>query len=97
MLPRRQTRQSRIHHADALRAGAVGVGQVGDGELARFGETGVAVSGQLLLPVPDVVAHSGLDPELVVQADFHNAVDVAQAFGQLKVGWLCRRRSQRCR
>ena len=72
--------------ADALRAGAVRVGQVGDGEQAFFGKAGVRMLGELFLPVPDLLAQRGRHAELVVQADFDDAVDVAQAFGQFKVG-----------
>jgi hypothetical protein len=85
----REPRQSRIAHvaADALGAGAVRVGQVGDGELAFLGKAGVAVLGQGFLPVPHQVAQHRLGhAELVVQADFGNAVDVAQALGHLEVG-----------
>ena len=71
--------------ADALGAGTVRVGQVGHGEFTALGVAGVAVLGQLLLPVPDLVAQRRLDAELVVQADFDDAVDVAQAFAQLIV------------
>jgi hypothetical protein len=41
---------------------------------------------QLFLPVPHLVAQRGFDPELVVQPDLGDAVDVAQRFGQLEVG-----------
>ena len=71
---------------DALRAGAVGVGEVGDGELAFFGVAGVGVGAEFFLPVPHVVAQRGLHAKLVVQANFCNAVDVAQRFLQLEVG-----------
>ena len=69
----------------ALRAGAVGIGQVGDGQLAALGIAGVAVGRQPLGPVPDQVAELGLLAELVVEPDLGDAVDVAQAFGQLEV------------
>ena len=71
--------------ADKCRAGAVRVGQVSYRELAFFQIAGVAVLGQLLMPVPDLIAQRGLYSELVVQANFHDAVDVAQAFLQLKI------------
>jgi len=68
--------------AEALGAGAVGVGQVGDGELALLCVARVAVLGQRLRPVPDLRCPArGLDAELVVQADLGDAVDVAQALG----------------
>ncbi len=47
---------SRIQCRDLRGAGAVRVGQVGDGELAVLGVARVAVRGQLLRPVPDQVA-----------------------------------------
>ncbi|MNV36366.1 hypothetical protein D3C71_1278390 [compost metagenome] len=72
--------------ADALCAGAVRVGEVGDGELAFFGKAGVRVFGQFFLPVPHVVAQHGLGGELVVQANLGNAVDVAQGLGQFELG-----------
>ena len=71
--------------ADALGAGAVGVGQVGDGELALLGIARFAVLGQLFLPVPDIVAQRGGVAELVVEANLCNAMDVAQSFGPLVV------------
>ena len=73
------------------------VGEVGDGELAFSAKARVAVPGQRLVPVPDIVAQHGIGGELVVQADFGDAVDVAQRLGRSKSGWLSRRRSQRCR
>ena len=71
----------------ALRAGAVGVGQVGDRQFAALGVTGVAVGGQPLGPVPDQVAEFRRVIELVVQAQLGDAVDVAQRLGQLEV-WM---------
>ena len=71
---------------DLRRAGAVRVGQVGDGELAFFGVTGVGVDAQLLMPVPHLVAQFRRYAELVVQANFDDAVDVAQALLQLETG-----------
>ena len=70
----------------ALRAGAVGVGEVGDGELPGFRVAGVAVLRQRFGPVPHEVAERGRDAELVVQANLGDAVDVAQAFGELELG-----------
>ena len=61
------------------------VGQVGDGELAVFGKAGVAVQRQLFMPVPHVVAQHRLGAELVGQANFGNAVDVAQRLGALEI------------
>jgi hypothetical protein len=87
--------QSRICAMMLLRAGAVGVGQVGDGELAFLGVARVAVL--LRLPAsPRPVAQRGRDAELVVQADLHDAVDVAQALLQFEVGG-CAAGAQRCR
>ena len=70
---------------EPLRAGAVRVGEVGDGELAVLGVARVAVLGQPLGPVPDLVAELGLVAELVVEPDLGDAVDVAQALGELEV------------
>ena len=68
----------------ALRAGAVRVGQVGDGEFAALGITRVAVRRQALGPVPHQVAQFGHMAELVVQPDLGHAVDVAQALGHVR-------------
>ncbi len=69
-----------------LRAGAVRLGQVGDGEFAAFGITRIAVLRQALGPVPHQVAELGHVAELVVEPDLGDAVDVAQALGHLVVG-----------
>jgi hypothetical protein len=74
----------------------VRVGEVGDGELALLGVAGVAVAAQLLLPVPHEVAQRRLDAELVVQAQLHDAVDVAQRLGPLEVGEVLQPRAK-CR
>ena len=66
----------------------MGGAQVGDRQLAALGKTGVAVLGQGLLPVPHLVAALGLEAELVRQSNFHDAVHIAQAFLELKVGVL---------
>ena len=71
--------------ADALGAGAVRLGQVGDGQLAFFGKAGVAVGAELFLPVPDLLAFSGLDAEFVVQPNFDDAMNMTQALLELKV------------
>ena len=71
---------------DARRRGAVRIGEVGDRELALFLVAGVAELRQRFLPVPHQVAQRRLDAELVVQAQLRDAVDVAQALGQLEVG-----------
>ncbi len=44
---------------DARGAGAVRVGQIGDCELAFLGVARIAVDAERLVPVPDVLAHSG--------------------------------------
>ena len=66
--------------------GAVRRGQVGHRELAALGIARVAVAAELLGPVPDLVAKLRRAVELVVQADFRDAVNIAQAFGPLEVG-----------
>ena len=70
----------------SLRAGPVRVSEVGDGQLAAFGVARVAVRGQALGPVPDQIAEFRCVTELVIQAHLGDAVDVAQALGQLEVG-----------
>ena len=76
-----------VAHAvhDVLRAGAVCVGQVGDGELAFVGVARVAVSAEFFLPVPHLVAQHRLVAKLVVEPDLGDAVDVAQALLPLKL------------
>ena len=71
-----------------LRAGPVGVGQVSHGQLAALGAAGVAVAGQAFLPVPQHIALRGLAAKLVTQADFHYAVDIAQALLQFNIGMV---------
>ena len=71
---------------DAVGAGAVCLGQVGDGELPLFLVARITELRQLFMPVPYLVAKQGRDVELVVQANFGNAMDVAQAFRELKLG-----------
>ena len=70
----------------ALRARAVRVGEVGHCQLAELGIAGVGVLRELLGPVPHQVAELRRMAELVVQANLGNAVDVAQALGELEVG-----------
>jgi hypothetical protein len=67
------------------RAGLVRFGEVGHGERPGFLEAGVAVHRQRFGPVPDPFTPRRRDAELVVQPDFGDAVDVAQALGQLEV------------
>ena len=62
------------------------VGQVRDGKLAHFSKARVAVLCQLFLPVPDLVAQLGCHTKFVIQADFGDAVDVAQTLLQLHIG-----------
>ena len=71
---------------DALRTGAVSVGEVGDRQLALVGIAGVRMRGQALLPVPDIIAQLRGDAKFVVQANLDNAVNISQALLQLKVG-----------
>ena len=70
---------------DLRGAGAVGVGQIGGGELATRGVLGLAVGGELLGPVPHQLPEARHMAELLVQADLRNAVDVAQALGKLEL------------
>ena len=46
-------------------AGAVGVGEVGDGEFAALGKARVAVARQIFLPVPYLVARFGLHAKFI--------------------------------
>ncbi len=66
-------------------AGLVRRGEIGDGELALFGVAGVAVAGEEFGAVPHLVAEHGLEAELVGQPHLGDAVDVAQALGELEV------------
>ena len=67
-------------------AGAVRIGEVGDGELAALGIAGVAVLRQRLGPVPHLLAEHGNVAELFSQADLRDAVDIAQRLGVLELG-----------
>ncbi|MDT4833992.1 hypothetical protein FQZ97_676210 [compost metagenome] len=69
-----------------LCAGAVRVGQVGDGQQAFFRIARVAVDGKLFPPVPDIVAQGGGVAELVLQAELGDAVEVMQRFLEFDVG-----------
>jgi hypothetical protein len=73
------------HPLQQLGGRPVGRREVGDGELAALGKARLAVRGQGLGPVPDLVAQHRLGAELVVQADLGDAVDVAQALGELEL------------
>jgi hypothetical protein len=70
---------------DLRGAGAVRVGEVGDGELALLGIAGVGVRQELSCQ-SHTVAERRVGAELVVQADLGDAVDVAQRFGEFEVG-----------
>ena len=54
--------------------------QIGHCELVFFLEARVAVLGQLFMPVPQIIAQYRVAGELVVDAQFHHAVNVAQRF-----------------
>ena len=68
--------------------GPVCVREVSDGELAFFRVAGIGVHAQRLMPVPHIIAQAGRDAKFVVKAKLHDAVDVAQALGQLKFGMV---------
>ena len=68
-------------------AGAVCVGKVGHSKLANVFKPRVAVLGQCFMPVPQHIAHIRRAGKLVAQANFCNAVDLAQAFLQFKI-WV---------
>ena len=70
---------------EGLGAGLVRGGEVGDGQLAALGKAGVAELRQPFVPVPDLLAQVGVNAEFVVEANFGNAVDVAQGLGEFKV------------
>ncbi len=67
-------------------AGAVGVAEVGDGELPRLGVGWFGVRSQAGQRVPNPIASFGLLAQFVGQADFGDAVDIAQALGALGIG-----------
>ena len=71
---------------DKRSAGAVCIGEVSDRELAFLQVARVAVLRQLFMPVPGFMAKCGLYAELVIQTDFNDAVDIAQAFTEFMVG-----------
>ena len=74
-------------HAQAQGAGAglVGGGQIRHGQLAALGKARVTELGQPFMPVPHLLPQGGLNAQFVVEADFGNAMDVAQSFGEFKV------------
>ena len=63
----------------------VGLREVRHGELAEFGKAGVAVLGQGFVPIPHGVPRGGFHFKLIVETDFDNAVNIAQALLQFKV------------
>ena len=66
----------------------MGIREVGYRELALVKIAGVAVLREALVPVPDLVAQIGFDAQFVIEAELDNAVDIAQAFLQFKVGMV---------
>ena len=70
---------------EGLGAGLVRGGEVGDGQLAALGKAGIAELRQPFVPVPDLLAQAGVNAKFVVEANFGNAVDVAQGLGEFKV------------
>ena len=63
------------------------LGQVGHGELTVFFEARVTELREVLLPVPHLVALCWITSCFVVQANFNDAVNVAQALLQFKI-WM---------
>ena len=66
-------------------AGAVRVGEVGDGELALFGKAGVAVRASASCQSHTSLPSTG-SARTCRSGDLGNAVDVAQGLSQLKFG-----------
>ena len=60
--------------------------EVGHGQLTILFESRIAVLRQVFLPVPNLLALCGEDGRFVVQANFNDAVNVAQTFLQFKIG-----------
>ena len=79
---------SRIQRTSCAGAGAVRVGEVGDGELAVLGEARVGMPRQQLGAVPRLLAEHRLVAEAVVEAQLGDAVDVAQPLVELEVGMV---------
>ena len=71
---------------DAVAASPVCLRQVSYRQLTIFFESRIAELGQVFLPVPHLLTPCGLNACFVVQPDFGNAVNVAQAFLQFKIG-----------
>ena len=63
----------------------MGVCEVGHCELTRFFETRVAVLRQVFLPIPNLLTLKWVAIGFVIQTNFNNAVNVAQAFLQFKI------------
>ena len=64
----------------------MGVCEVGHCELTRFFETRVAVLRQVFLPIPNLLTLKRMAIGFVVQANFNNSMNVAQALLQFKFG-----------
>ena len=61
------------------------LGHIGDGELSLLLEASIRMLREAFMPVPDLAAQLRLLAKLVVQANFSDAVNIAQAFGQLEI------------
>ena len=77
-----------LQHLDLDLGGArpVGVRQISYRELPFFGITRIGVRCQCLMPVPHQIADDRFDAEFVIQPDFDDAMNVAQALLQLEAG-----------
>jgi len=71
---------------EPLRAGAMRIGQVRDGELPFLGIPRIAVRRQPLGPVPYAVAQDGCEAELVVEPDLGDPMDVRRHSASSKSG-----------
>jgi hypothetical protein len=80
--------------ADLRGAGAVRVGQVGDGELALLGIARVGVHRELFLPVPHVVAERDVGANLSSRRISAMRWMLRSASPSSKAGWLCSRRAK---
>ena len=65
----------------------MGLCEVCHGELPVFFKAWIAVLGQCFVPVPNFIALCRVTTSFVIEANFNNAVNVAQALGQFEI-WM---------
>ena len=78
---------SRLHGLlNAGTASQMGLCEVCHGKLTVIFEAWIAVLGQCFVPVPNFIALCRVTTSFVIEANFNNAVNVAQTFRQFEIG-----------